>query len=155
MPSFCDILLKLKFEFQMLHNTVSSDVALYVGNRNTELGSQKQTFILPGYSLYSRCNMFHEGPQDFSILSRYTVVMIKLVSQHFVFVGCCCVGTAGWSPPARSSCPPTRDIWSKMKISSWRFWFRSAGNVLKCLPTGSFHQEWWGKPLFYPRVGFY
>jgi hypothetical protein len=45
MPSFFDILLKLKFQFQMPNNTVSSDVALYVGNRNMEAGTSSQKYV--------------------------------------------------------------------------------------------------------------
>ena len=42
MPSFCDILLKLKFVFPILNSTVSSGVALYVGNSNMEAGTCSQ-----------------------------------------------------------------------------------------------------------------
>jgi hypothetical protein len=44
---------------------------------------------------------FTKDTRDFSMLSRYIVVKIKLVFQHFVVVGSCCVGTASWSPSAR------------------------------------------------------
>jgi len=38
---------------------------------------------------------FTKDSGDFSMLSRYTVVKIKLVFQRFVIVGSCYVGTAG------------------------------------------------------------
>ena len=58
---------------------------------------------------------FTKDSPDFSMLSRYTVAKIKLVFQRFVTVGSFCVGTAGWSPPARLSCSLSRDMWSEMK----------------------------------------
>jgi len=45
MSLFCDILLKLKFGFQMLNNTISSGVALYVVNSNMEAGTCSRKYI--------------------------------------------------------------------------------------------------------------
>jgi hypothetical protein len=74
--------------------------SLYVGNRNMEAGTCSQKYVFSRernlcYPLLKPQQFVSRTTLGFFMLSRYTVVKIKLVFQGFVFVGSWCVGTSG------------------------------------------------------------